>query len=140
MTVGLCMDIVEIGLAMHLQYYKTMHPYGQTELQPEPLRGGGGGSAPIITPSNLMAVLRLSCLSQQGTIIGFAGFTANKTLGGLVKAFFAYAPITTTNHVKGSFKLITDHYKLIEVCKTANHDHALLVNQSLLAKIKTLYH
>ena len=45
MTVGLCMDIVEKGLAMHLRYIrKTMHPYRQTELQPEPLRGG---SAPI---------------------------------------------------------------------------------------------
>ena len=41
MTVGLCVDAVEIGLATHLRYIR---PYGHTELQPKPQRGG---SAPI---------------------------------------------------------------------------------------------
>ena len=44
MTVGLCMDIVKIGLAMHLRYIRPYAPVQTTELQPEPLRGG---SAPI---------------------------------------------------------------------------------------------
>ena len=51
----------------------------------------------------------------QGTVMGFAGFTANKTLAGLVKAFFAYAPVTTTQYIKGAFKLLSDYYQWVEV-------------------------
>ena len=44
MTVGLCVDVVEIGLATHLRYIRPCTcTDGRTELQPEPLRGGGGG-------------------------------------------------------------------------------------------------
>ena len=46
-TVGLCVDVIKIGLAMHLRYIRLCtHTYGRTELQPEPLRGGGGGLRP----------------------------------------------------------------------------------------------
>ena len=56
--------------------------------------------------------------------MGFAGFTANKTLGGLVKAFFAYAPVATIQYIEGGFRLVTDFYKWIEVCyRTANCVH-----------------
>ena len=66
MTVGLCMDIVKIGLAMHLRYIRpcTTRTDGQTELQPEPLRGGS-----VIVPwvSRCMGfVPRGSCMSSQG--------------------------------------------------------------------------
>ena len=40
-TVGFCMKVVEIGLATHLRYIRPCtRTYVQTELPPEPLRGG----------------------------------------------------------------------------------------------------
>ena len=46
MPVGLSMHVDEIGLATHLRYKRPCtRTYGQTELQPEPVRGGA--SAPI---------------------------------------------------------------------------------------------
>ena len=41
-TVGLRVDVVEIGLVMHLWHVRPCtRTYGCTELQSEPLRGGG---------------------------------------------------------------------------------------------------
>ena len=52
---------------------------------------------------------------SQGTVMGFGGFTFNKTLAAQVKAFFALAPVATVTHVQGAFYLISKFYKQIEV-------------------------
>ena len=52
---------------------------------------------------------------SQGTVMGFAGFTTNKTLAAKVKKFFALAPVATAKHVRGLFYYISEYYKEIEV-------------------------
>jgi lysosomal acid lipase/cholesteryl ester hydrolase len=52
---------------------------------------------------------------SQGTVMGFAGFTANQTLAQHIKAFFALAPVSTVKHVKGLFAFMSDFYKEVEV-------------------------
>jgi pimeloyl-ACP methyl ester carboxylesterase len=51
---------------------------------------------------------------SQGTIMGFAGFTSNKTLASHITAFFALAPVTTVKDVKGLFALVEYIYKPLE--------------------------
>jgi lysosomal acid lipase/cholesteryl ester hydrolase len=51
---------------------------------------------------------------SQGTIMGFAGFTANKTLADHITAFFALAPVTTVKDVKGLFAAVEYVYKPLE--------------------------
>ena len=55
---------------------------------------------------------------SQGTVMGFGGFTFNKTLAAQVKAFFALAPVAMVTHVQGAFYLISKFYKQIEVSLT----------------------
>ncbi|XP_067671210.1 lysosomal acid lipase/cholesteryl ester hydrolase-like [Haliotis asinina] len=43
---------------------------------------------------------------SQGTLIGFAGFSQNKTLGQLVKTFIALAPVATVGHIKSPIRLL----------------------------------
>ena len=54
---------------------------------------------------------------SQGTVMGFAGYTANQTLAQHIKAFFALAPVSTVKHIKGLFAFISDFYKEVEVRK-----------------------
>lgn len=48
---------------------------------------------------------------SQGTVMGFAGFTANKTLASQINAFIALAPVTTVKHVEGALAVIAPFYK-----------------------------
>ena len=52
---------------------------------------------------------------SQGTIMGFAGFTFNQSLAKHVQAFFALAPVTTVQHIKGAFKVLSDFSTEISV-------------------------
>lgn len=52
---------------------------------------------------------------SQGTVMGFAGFTANKTLAAQIDAFIALAPVTTVKHVEGALAYIAPFYKWLEV-------------------------
>ena len=52
---------------------------------------------------------------SQGTVMGFGGFTFNKTLAARVKAFFALAPVTVIKNVKGAFYFLSRIYKDIAV-------------------------
>lgn len=54
---------------------------------------------------------------SQGTIMGFAGFTFNQTLASYIKAFFAFAPVTTVKHIKGAMEVMADHSEIIGVSK-----------------------
>ncbi|XP_062510288.1 gastric triacylglycerol lipase-like isoform X2 [Corticium candelabrum] len=45
---------------------------------------------------------------SQGTTMAFAGFSINKELSSHIKAFFAFAPITTVTHMKGLVPLLAD--------------------------------
>ena len=77
MTVGLCMDIVEIGLAMHLRYIR---PSTRTDRQPEPLRGGG--SAPIneLGEKGASGGIRTSNLRFQRPGLNHSAIQANSSL------------------------------------------------------------
>jgi lysosomal acid lipase/cholesteryl ester hydrolase len=44
---------------------------------------------------------------SQGTIMGFAGFTANQSLAAHIKVFFALAPVTTVHYIKGPITLLS---------------------------------
>ena len=48
-------------------------------------------------------------------MMGFAGFTTNKTLAAKVKKFFALAPVATVKHIRGLFHYMSELYKEIEV-------------------------
>ena len=48
-------------------------------------------------------------------MMGFAGFTTNKTLATKVKKFFALAPVATTKDMRGLFYYISEFYKEVEV-------------------------
>ncbi|XP_046378395.2 lysosomal acid lipase/cholesteryl ester hydrolase-like [Haliotis rufescens] len=48
---------------------------------------------------------------SQGTLIGFAGFSQNKTLGQLVKTFIALAPVATVGHIKSPLRLLAPFSK-----------------------------
>ena len=48
-------------------------------------------------------------------MMGFAGFTTNKTLAAKVKKFFALAPVATVKHIRGLFYYISEFYKEVEV-------------------------
>ena len=52
---------------------------------------------------------------SQGTTMGFAGLTENQTLASQIKKFYALAPVTTVEYVKGLFRWISEVYKPIEV-------------------------
>ena len=52
---------------------------------------------------------------SQGTMMGFAGFSTNRTLASKVKGFFALAPVTTVKYIEGMFHYIAKYYKIIEV-------------------------
>ena len=52
---------------------------------------------------------------SQGTAMGFAGFTENRTLAAQIIRFYALAPVTTVEYIKGLFKWIADVYKPIAV-------------------------
>ena len=52
---------------------------------------------------------------SQGTVMGFAGFTANETLAAKVKKFFALAPVSTVKHISGLLYYISKFYKEVEV-------------------------
>ncbi len=55
---------------------------------------------------------------SQGTVMGFAGFSTNQTLAQQVKAFFALAPVTTVQYIKGGFYYMAEYFKEIEVSFT----------------------
>ncbi|XP_046573425.1 gastric triacylglycerol lipase-like [Haliotis rubra] len=55
---------------------------------------------------------------SQGTLIGFAGFSQNKTLGRLVKTFIALAPVATVGHIKSPLRLfapLSKEFKLFDL-------------------------
>ena len=52
---------------------------------------------------------------SQGTMMGFAGFSHNKTLASHIEDFYALAPVATVKNVKGLFEWISEFYKPIEV-------------------------
>lgn len=52
---------------------------------------------------------------SQGSMMGFAGFTANKTLAQSVRAFFALAPVAILKHVEGGFKWMASMFPVIQV-------------------------
>ncbi|CAI8032085.1 Lysosomal acid lipase/cholesteryl ester hydrolase [Geodia barretti] len=60
---------------------------------------------------------------SQGTIMGFAGFTANKTLADHITAFFALAPVTTVKDVKGLFAAVEYVYKPLETRIPVYYSH-----------------
>jgi len=43
---------------------------------------------------------------SQGTMIAFAGFSSNTTLGAQIRLFIALAPVATVKHVKGFMKVL----------------------------------
>ena len=45
---------------------------------------------------------------SQGTVMGFAGFTSNKSLARYIRVFFALAPVSTVKYIKGLFAFIAD--------------------------------
>ena len=51
----------------------------------------------------------------RGTMMGFAGFTTNKTLATKVKKFLSLAPVATTKDVCRLFHYMSEFYKEIEV-------------------------
>lgn len=51
---------------------------------------------------------------SQGTIMGFAGFTANQTLASHIETFFALAPVTTVQHIQGGVMIMAEFD--IDVC------------------------
>ena len=76
----------------------------------------------IDLPTMLNHALSVSGQSQlfyaghsQGTVMGFAGFTANKTLASQINAFIALAPVTTVKHVEGALGVIAPFYKWLVV-------------------------
>ena len=52
---------------------------------------------------------------SQGTMMGFAGFSHNKTLASHIEDFYALAPVATVKHVQGLFEWISEFYKIIAV-------------------------
>lgn len=52
---------------------------------------------------------------SQGTLIGFAGFTSNKTLAAMVKQFFALAPVAKVYHIKSPVRLLAPWARDINV-------------------------
>ena len=57
---------------------------------------------------------------SQGTIMGFAGFTFNQSLASHIKAFFALAPVATVKNIKGAFRVIADHDKILGVSRVGH--------------------
>ncbi len=53
---------------------------------------------------------------SQGTMMGFAGFTHNKTLASYIEKFYALAPVSTVYYIEGMFGFLARHYKPFEVC------------------------
>ncbi len=53
---------------------------------------------------------------SQGTMMGFAGFTRNKTLASHIEKFYALAPVATVQYIEGLFGYVARDYKPIEVC------------------------
>ncbi|CAI8032080.1 Gastric triacylglycerol lipase [Geodia barretti] len=51
---------------------------------------------------------------SQGTIMGFAGFTANQSLSSHIKVFFALAPVTTVQYIKGPITLLSPFTGILE--------------------------
>ena len=45
---------------------------------------------------------------SQGTLMGLAGFTFNQSLAQHIKAFFALAPVSTVEYIKGLFAFVAD--------------------------------
>lgn len=52
---------------------------------------------------------------SQGTMMGFSGFTFNKTLASHINKFYALAPVATVKHIKGLFAYVAKYYKEIAV-------------------------
>ncbi|XP_067671236.1 lysosomal acid lipase/cholesteryl ester hydrolase-like [Haliotis asinina] len=58
---------------------------------------------------------------SQGTLIGFAGFSQNKTLGQLVKTFIALAPVATVGHIKSPLRLLAPFSKEFKLFDLFGH-------------------
>ncbi|XP_046378387.2 lysosomal acid lipase/cholesteryl ester hydrolase-like [Haliotis rufescens] len=58
---------------------------------------------------------------SQGTLIGFAGFSQNKTLGQLVKTFIALAPVATVGHIKSPLRLLAPFSKGLKLFDLFGH-------------------
>ena len=52
---------------------------------------------------------------SQGTMMGFAGFSHNKTLASYIQKFYALAPVATVKHIEGLFEWIAQFYKPLAV-------------------------
>ena len=52
---------------------------------------------------------------SQGTAMGFAGFSFNKTLASKIIEFYALAPVAFAQHVKGAFEWIKEVFEPLEV-------------------------
>ena len=103
MTVGLCVDVVEIGLATHLRYIR----YGRTELQPEPLRG----APPQWTSYNSLVTSECRALwgeRERGHAveIGGSAFTVYRTMHASVRTYArTKSPFAALRRPRGSLTL-----------------------------------
>ena len=52
---------------------------------------------------------------SQGTMIGFAGFTTNKTLAAMVKRFYALAPVAMVANIESPIKRLAPYSRDISV-------------------------
>lgn len=105
------------SLSLFLKFCSLCIPFPPTSIA-----GSWDEHAAIDLPSMVEFALNKSGQKQlyyvghsQGTTMGFAGFTENKTLAGKIRQFYALAPITTAEYFEGLFKWIADFYKSITV-------------------------
>lgn len=68
---------------------------------------------------------------SQGTTMGFAGFSSNKTLASRIKTFFALAPVTTIGYVKGALAYLSKYFSVIKPLLELDHGR-VLSNSALL--------
>lgn len=52
---------------------------------------------------------------SQGTMIGFAGFSSNRTLAAMVKRFYALAPVAKVFNIRSPIRLLAPLGKIIDV-------------------------
>ena len=58
---------------------------------------------------------------SQGTMIGFAGFSSNRTLAAMVKRFYALAPVAMVANIESPVKLLAPYSTDIGVSPSSLH-------------------
>lgn len=76
---------------------------------------------------------------SQGTMMGFAGFSHNKTLASHIEDFYALAPVATVKNVKGLFEWISEFYKPIEYALNALGTGEFFPNDELLVEVSKYF-